>query len=94
MINIYIYTFQVEIEKCNQGFIRELKKKKFEGRACPPHPTRSLRLRCSFRKSVSIYPRSAPAQKVDICFAQDDARSVKSVLQGQGPELSIIHLNQ
>ena len=68
--------------------------KKSDGGVCPPHPTRRLRLRCSFRKSVSIYPRSAPAQKVGIRVAQDDARSVKSVLQGQGPELSIIHLNQ
>ena len=27
----------------------------------PPDPLRSLRLRLSFRKTVSIYPRSAPA---------------------------------
>ena len=32
----------------------------FPGVACPDSPKR-LRLRRSFRKSVSIYPRSAPA---------------------------------
>ena len=33
---------------------------KFPGGAYPRTPHRSLHLRCSFRKSVSIYPRSAP----------------------------------
>ena len=40
--------------------IRELKfEKNFRGRM-PPDPTRSLDPRRSFRKSVSIYPRSEP----------------------------------
>ena len=43
-----------------KGDFRELKSKTFPGVACPDFPRR-LRLRCSFRKSVSIYPRSAPA---------------------------------
>ena len=29
-------------------------------------PLRSLRLRCSFRKSVSIYPGSAPTDSIDM----------------------------
>ena len=34
-----------------------------EGGRMPPDPTRSLRLRRSCRKSVSIHPRSAPGYK-------------------------------
>ena len=50
----------------NPGDFGELKSKKFPNRehaADPPPPpllSRSLQLRRSFRKSVSIYPRSAP----------------------------------
>ena len=43
-----------------KGDFRELKSKTFPGVACPDFPRR-LPFRCSFRKSVSIYPRSAPA---------------------------------
>ena len=45
-----------------KGDLKELESKKFPGGSLPPNPLRSLRLRRSFWKSVSIYPRSAPAK--------------------------------
>ena len=42
-----------------KGDFKELKIQNFPGEAWPG-PSRSLHLRQSFRKSVSIYPRSAP----------------------------------
>ena len=41
-----------------KGDFRELKSKQFPVRACPPpKPSKGLPLRCSFWKSVHIYPR-------------------------------------
>ena len=62
-------TFQVEIwpisclnDSENPGKVdfKELKSKTFSGGSLLPDPPRSLCLRHSFRKLVSIYPRSAP----------------------------------
>ena len=36
----------------------------------PPNPTRSLRLGRSFRKTVSIYPRSAPVRGLENLASQ------------------------
>ena len=47
-------------QKPRKGDFRELKSKTFPWVACLDSPRR-LRLRRSFRKSLSIYPRSAPA---------------------------------
>ena len=47
--------------KPRKGEFRSKNPKKFVRGACPPDPSRILRLRRSFTKSVSIYPRSAPA---------------------------------
>ena len=56
-------TFQVKIWPISwlndSGDFREWKKKKFTG-VHASDPPRSLRLRRSFWKTVSIYPRSAP----------------------------------
>ena len=46
------------IKNARKGDFRELKSEKFPGEAFPQTP---VSLRRSFRKSVSIYPRSAPA---------------------------------
>ena len=62
-------TFQVEIwpipclnDSENPGKVdfKELKSKTFSGGSLLPDPPRSLCLQHSFRKLVSIYPRSAP----------------------------------
>ena len=62
-------TFQVEIwpisylnDAENPGKVdfKELKSKTFSGGSLLPDPPRSLCLQHSFRKLVSIYPRSAP----------------------------------
>ena len=50
-------------QKPGKGNFGELKSKKFLKGDHAPDPPRSLRW-CSFRKSVSIYPRSAPESYV------------------------------
>ena len=47
------------LTKYREGDFRELKSQKNLG-SMPPDPLRSLQLRRSFGKSVSIYPRSTP----------------------------------
>ena len=47
--------------KPRKGEFRSKNPKKFARGARPPDPSRILRLRHAFRKSVGIYPRSAPA---------------------------------
>ena len=77
---IYIFliikkTFQVEIlsewlGNPGKGTLRSKNLKNFL-REPAPDPARSLRLCRSFRKSVSIYPRSAPAASISywvMCF--------------------------
>ena len=46
-------------QKPRKGDLRDLKSKKFYG-GHAPRPPRNLRLRRSFRKLVSIYPRFTP----------------------------------
>ena len=47
-------------QKPGKGNLRELVSKKISGGACPRAPLEACSLGPSFRKSVSIYPRSAP----------------------------------
>ena len=47
-------------QKPGKAKFRELVSKKIPGGACPRTPLEALSLGPSFRKSVSIYPRSAP----------------------------------
>ena len=48
-------------QKPGKANFRELVSKKIPGGACPRAPLEACSLGPSFRKSVSIYPRSAPA---------------------------------
>ena len=55
-------------QKPKKGDFGKLKSKKFPIGTCPG-PPKSLRFRCSFRKSVRyINPRSAPASRFCPCF--------------------------
>ena len=49
----------------------------------PPDPSRILRLRRSFRKSVSIYPRSAPASMRTHIFAKQCNTSTKVITNSE-----------
>ena len=71
-IEIYIFknenAFQVEIWPISHLNDSETQERGLKGvkiqiiswGSQPPEPAKSSRLRCSFRKSVSIYPRSTP----------------------------------
>ena len=50
-------------QKPGKGNFRELVSKKIPGGACPRAPLEACSLGPSFRKSVSIYPRSAPGRE-------------------------------
>ena len=70
--NNYNRTFKDGLDKCflfqfpgikqkpGKGNFRDLKSQNITGGACPRAPLEACSLGPSFRKSVSIYPRSAP----------------------------------
>ena len=51
-------------QKPRKRDFRELKSEKFPGGACPPDLPQEIRFRLSIRKSLSIYPRSAPVPHI------------------------------
>ena len=58
--NVFFFQFPGIKQKPGKGNFRDLKSQNITGGACPRAPLEACSLGPSFRKSVSIYPRSAP----------------------------------
>ena len=58
--NVFFFQFQGIRQKPGKGNFRYLKSPKIPGGVCPRAPLEACSLGPSFRKLVSIYPRSAP----------------------------------
>ena len=63
--NLFFFQFPGIKQKPGKGNFRDLKSQNITGGACPRAPLEACSLGPSFRKSVSIYPRSLP------CFPND-----------------------
>ena len=58
--NVFFFQFPGIKQKPGKGNFRDLKSQNITGGACPRAPLEACSLGPSFRKSVSIDPRSAP----------------------------------
>ena len=58
--NVFFFQFLGIRQKPGKGNFRDLKSQNIPRGACPRAPLEACSLGPSFRKSVSIYPRSAP----------------------------------
>ena len=81
----------------NEGTWGSKKSKKFPGGAWPPVPPRSVRLRHSFMKSVSMCSRSAPGtcsstDTLPIIFQKSGTVSMNAPLEATGNVGLWIHL--
>ena len=61
--NVFFFQFPGIKQKPAKGNFRDLKSQNITGGACPQAPLEACSLGPSFRKSVSIYPRSAPDER-------------------------------
>ena len=58
--NVFFFQFPGIKQKPGKGNFRDLKSQNITGGACPRAPLEACSLGPSFRKSVSVYPRSVP----------------------------------
>ena len=61
--NVFFFQFPGIKQKPGKGNFRDLKSQNITGGACPRAPLEACSLGPSFRKSVSIYPRSTPDER-------------------------------
>ena len=72
LTNVFFFQFPGIKQKPGKGNFRDLKSQNLTGGACPRAPLEACSLGPSFRKSVSIYPRSAPGCVLFSLFLQGD----------------------